>query len=160
MGKKKLNDRFTDIVDKLKNIKGISYKIIEDKIGIDRHKRRSIKNYTTTVEDDLINKIFEEFPEAYEIEGQEIEKSKSQKLQIEELKERILSLEQSSDQQQTKLVQLEYILNNLLKDIRLMGELNQLIEDIKKDPTDSDLSSEWSNLLSKFQSGLGSDESG
>jgi hypothetical protein len=157
---KENNARFTELVDKLKEIKGFTYKAIEDKLGIDKNKRRSIKNYTTTIEEDLINKIFEEFPELYEIENQKIEKPKSQKLQISELKERILALEQSSDQQQTKLVQLEYILNNLLKDIRLMGELNQLIEDIKKDPTDSDLSSEWSNLLSKFQSGLGSDESG
>jgi hypothetical protein len=157
---KENNKRFTELVDKLKEIKGFTYKAIEDKLGIDKNKRRSIKNYTTTIEEDLINKIFEEFPELYEIENQKIEKPKSQKLQISELKERILALEQSSDQQQTKLVQLEYILNNLLKDIRLMGELNQLIEDIKKDPTDSDLSSEWSNLLSKFQSGLGSDESG
>lgn len=159
MEKKSKNARFTEIVDKLKKIKGVTYTSIEDKIGIDKNTRLNIRYNRTTVEDDLINKLFEEYPEAYEIEGQEVEKPKSQKLQISELKERILALEQSSDQQQTKLVQMEYILNNLLKDIRLMGELNQLIEEIKKDPTDSDLSSEWSNLLSNFQSGLGSDES-
>lgn len=159
MEKKSKNERFTEIVDKLKKIRGVTYTAIEDKIGIDKNMRLNIRYNRTTVDDDLINKVFEEFPEAYEIEGQEIKKPKSQKLQIEELKERILELERSSKDQGAKLIQLEYILNNLIKDLRLMGQINQIMEEAKKDPAIADAFENWPSLFAKIQSGLGSDES-
>jgi hypothetical protein len=73
---------------------------------------------------------------------------------LEDMRDRLSVVEKESNQMRIDLNQVRYILDKLIEDLRLLGEVQRIMYEGMKDPELRDVFAQWPEILAKFQSSI------
>jgi hypothetical protein len=148
------NEKMKKLMRLIREYKNISFKEQIEKIGIEEHTRSNIFRNSSPAESWMIKRLYEVYPVLHDLEGGDFKKPKSFSEQLDELKDKILEIESKSNQMRIDLNQVRYILDKLIEDLRLLGEVQRIMYEGMKDPELRDVFAQWPEILAKFQSSI------
>lgn len=138
----------------LREHENVPFKDQIESIGIEEHTRSNIFRNSSTAEEWMIKRLYESYPILYNLEGEKINKPKSFSEQIDELKAQLSIIESENKRLRIDVNQLRYILDKLIEDLRLLGEVQRIMYEGMQDPEIRDVFKSWPGILARFQSSI------
>jgi transcriptional regulator with XRE-family HTH domain len=148
-----VNNEFVRLIKILKKNR-FTYKEIAESIGIDHQKINNIKRGISSADEELIKKLYEAYPELHDINHENPDPPPPMIDVLEEMRDRLSVVEKESNQMRIDLNQVRYILDKLIEDLRLLGEVQRIMYEGMKDPELRDVFAQWPEILAKFQSSI------
>jgi hypothetical protein len=153
MNQEMINNEFIRLAKILKN-SGLMYEVISKSIGINEAKRNNIFRNRSSASEDMIKKLYESFPQLHDLNHENPDPPPPMIDVLEDMRDRLSVVEKESNQMRIDLNQVRYILDKLIEDLRLLGEVQRIMYEGMKDPELRDVFAQWPEILAKFQSSI------
>jgi hypothetical protein len=153
MNQEMINNEFIRLAKILKN-SGLMYEVISKSIGINEAKRNNIFRNRSSASEDMIKKLYEAFPQLHDLNHDNPDPPPPMIDVLEDMRDRLSVVEKESNQMRIDLNQVRYILDKLIEDLRLLGEVQRIMYEGMKDPELRDVFAQWPEILAKFQSSI------
>lgn len=151
MNTENINNEFIRLVKILKK-SGLTYDAISSGVGINDKKRGNIFRGTSSASEEMIKKLYESFPQLHDINHENPDPPPPITDTIEEMKKTVDILQSQNKRLRIDVNQLRYILDKLIEDLRLLGEVQRIMYEGMQDPEIQDVFKSWPGILARFQS--------